>query len=78
MDADVFTTYFLFKKDSVPMADEKAEQISVVFKKFPHWRTSEKFERDVRNELYKVLKDAPVDDKVKLVNDTLRLLKRKS
>jgi type I restriction enzyme R subunit len=75
MGADVFATYWIFKREGIPAAAEKAERLNAVFAKYPHWKHSERYEREVRSELYKVLSNVNIKDKVALVKNILRVLK---
>ncbi|GAI48796.1 unnamed protein product [marine sediment metagenome] len=55
MTPKVFSVYWLFKNEGVANPEGKAAQMETVLTRFPHWRNSEKHEREVKRELYKIL-----------------------
>lgn len=57
MSSDVFTTYWLLKQSGFGDAEAMANQMKEVFEKYPHWRKSERYEKEVRTRLYKVILD---------------------
>ena len=75
MNPDAFTTYWLFKNENIGDAEKKAEQMMNVFTKFPHWKTSESYEIEVRRELYKILGDLEMAKRVSMAKKILQLLK---
>ena len=53
--AEVFTIYWILKKENVEYAEEKAARMTNVLERFPYWKTSDQHKREVQRELYKVL-----------------------
>ena len=75
METDVFSAYWLLKGENVKEPEKKAVQIMAVFQKYPYWKTSEKYEREVRSEMYRILADIPPTGKSETVKKMLRILK---
>lgn len=75
MPTEIFSVYWLLNGNGVTNPEEKANQMREVFQKFPHWRTSEHHEREVKRELYKVLVQAGVKDTAELAKGVMRVLK---
>ncbi len=50
-----FAVYWTLHRQGMPKAREAAKYMDRVFRKYPHWQSSEKQAREVRTELYKVL-----------------------
>ncbi|MEA2004239.1 MAG: type I restriction endonuclease subunit R, partial [archaeon] len=55
MPIEVFSIFWLLKKEDIDKPEEKANQMKGVLEKYPHWRRSEHHARKVKQELYKVL-----------------------
>jgi len=62
MVPEVFSIYWLFKNEGVANPEEKAAQMDKVLAHFPHWRNSEKHEREVKRELYRILLQNGIKD----------------
>ena len=62
MAPEVFSVYWLFKNEGVANAEGKATQMDKVLTHFPHWRNSEKHEREVKRELYRILLQNGIND----------------
>jgi type I restriction enzyme R subunit len=75
MSVDAFSVYWLMDREGVPEATEKANRMEEVFQKYPHWKESERYEREVRAELYKILAKSGVRDLVGIVNKILNVLR---
>ena len=58
------------------LAEDLARSVDGIIKKFPHWKTSNAHERELRRDLYKVLMDAGVKQAVSWTNDLFELLRR--
>lgn len=52
---EVFSVYWMFKKEGVVEPEDNANKMKNVMEKYPFWKTSQAHERNVRQELYKVL-----------------------
>lgn len=61
---EIFTVQWLFKKEGVSNPEDNANQMKEVFEKFPHWKTSEKHEREIIRQLYKVLVNAGIKENI--------------
>jgi type I restriction enzyme R subunit len=78
MTPEVFSVYWLFKKEGVTNSDGKANQMEAVLKRFPHWKSSEKHEREVKRELYKILLQNGIKDTkriAEIANHIVRVIK---
>jgi len=75
---EVFTVYWIMREESVPDPEDKAAEISSVLTQYPHWRTSEKHERQLRRALYGVLVKGKVKNMKDIVEKVLRILKGNS
>ena len=62
MAPEVFSVYWLFKNEGVANPEGKAAQMDKVLTHFPHWRNSEKHEREVKRELYRILLQNGIKD----------------
>jgi len=62
MAPEVFSIYWLFKNEGVANPEGKAAQMDKVLTHFPHWRNSEKHEREVKRELYRILLQNGIKD----------------
>lgn len=52
---EVFSVYWMFKKEGVAEPEKNANVMKDVMEKYPYWKTSEEHERNVRQGVYKVL-----------------------
>jgi type I restriction enzyme R subunit len=55
MPVEIFTIYWMLKKEGFEKPDTMANQMKEVMEKYPHWQKSDKHEIEVRSELYDVL-----------------------
>ncbi len=55
MPIEIFTIYWMLKKEGFEKPDIMANQMKEVFQKYPHWRKSDQHESKVREEIYAVL-----------------------
>ncbi len=81
MPNEVFSIYWLFKREGIIEPENKANQMIDVLDKYPYWRTSEAHEREIRQNLYKILlKDNKKDvNKIaEFVSSILRIIKGNS
>lgn len=67
--AEVFTIYWILKKENVEYAEEKAARMTNVLERFPYWKTSDQHKREVQRELYEVL--VPGEERKRRVGDWL-------
>ena len=75
LPSEIFSIYWIFKKEGISNPEERASQMKEFFDKYPYWKKSEVHEREIRKGLYKVLLDANIDDIAKTVDKIMRLLK---
>lgn len=78
MPAEVFSIFWLLKKEGIDKAEDRANEMKVVLEKCRHWRRSEKHEREVRQKLYGVLLKSEMRDTTRIVGivqNTMRVLK---
>jgi len=78
MPAEIFTIYWMLKKEGFEKPDTMANQMKEVLEKYPHWRKSDKHESKVREELYRVLLQSGTTDIHKvseIVQNILKILK---
>jgi len=80
MSPEIFTIYWILKRDNIQQAEDVAKKMAEVFKKYPYWRTSEQQERGLKNELNKTLiklTKLPPKEVANLTKDKiLKVLKR--
>ncbi|MCL0053108.1 hypothetical protein M1M86_01270, partial [Dehalococcoidales bacterium] len=62
MPPEVFSIFWLFKNEGIDNPEDKANQMRSVLIQYPHWKTSEAHEREVKQQLYKVLLQSGVKD----------------
>ena len=55
MSVDLFSVFWILKSEGLDEPENIANQMSEVFEKYPHWKTSENHERKIKQELYKNL-----------------------
>lgn len=78
MSAEAFSIYWLMRRDGVAHPEEKAIQAHQILDKYPHWRTSERHEREVKRNLYEILLKAGVEDVsavTRMAQDIMRVLR---
>lgn len=76
LSPESFAVYWILKKEGVEKADQVAQAAGEAFEKYPHWRTSDHQEQEVRRSFYKALIDAEVDGVVDLAQQILKTLRR--
>ena len=67
--------YWVLKRENIAKAEEVAVPLDEVFKKYPHWKTSEAQEREVRREMLKLLAKSSAKNLPESVNRLIRILK---
>lgn len=55
MAPETFSIFWMLKREKVEHPEERASEIKIILDEFPHWKTSEKYERIVKMDLLKVL-----------------------
>lgn len=76
LSVEGFTVYQALKLDDVPGAQDVAQAVEPTFAEHPHWRHSDKQEKEVRLGLYKALLPRNVPNMVSLVDRVLDVLRR--
>jgi len=72
---EVFSVYWMFKKEGVAEPEENANEMKDVMLKYPYWKTSQTHERNVRQEVYKVLVKSGIDNVTDIAKRILRVMK---
>ena len=75
LSAEGFTIYWLLSRVGVENAEQIARQIESAMATYPHWRTSQQHERELRTEIYKALL-TKVGDPVAFVERLFQVLRR--
>lgn len=78
MPVEVFAVMWLLKKEGVKDAEASANQMKEAFEKYPHWKTSEKHEREIRNQLYKIMVKTGIKNFIDIVKKIMRILTGKT
>ncbi len=55
MTKEIFSIFWTLKREGIKGSADRANDMNAVLEKYPHWRTSEAHERNVKQELYGVL-----------------------
>lgn len=63
MTPEIFSIYWLLKKNEVSNAENISKEMENVLEKYPHWRTSGEYERRVKQEFYKILNNSGLEVK---------------
>jgi type I restriction enzyme R subunit len=75
MSAEIFSIFWLLKNEGIDNPEDKANLMRGVLEKYPHWKTSEKHNREVKQELYKVLLQAGIKDTQKITKIAQNIMK---
>jgi len=75
---EAFAVFYNLKNRNIANALDAARAVEKAFEQFPHWRVSEKHERNVRQAIYKVLDKAGVEEVVEVGSQLMNLLRRAS
>ena len=78
MSPEVFSIFWLLKNEGIDNPEHKAGQMKRTLKEYPHWKTSEAHEREVRQSLYKVLLQVGMKDAGKvtqIANNIMSVIK---
>nr|MBP8699858.1 HsdR family type I site-specific deoxyribonuclease [Syntrophorhabdaceae bacterium] len=79
MSTEIFSVYWMFKEQGISNAEMLANGLQTVFAKYPYWHKSERYEREIRNGLYKALTQSGIDDTKrisKIVRNIIDILKQ--
>ncbi len=77
LSSEGFAIEWFLKREGIPGADSIAQEAASAFVRLPHWRRSERQERELHRELYKALRPAQLgeEEAARLVQDILAMLK---
>lgn len=75
MPVEVFSIFWLLKKEGIEQPEEKANQMRGILEQYPHWRKSESHEREVKRELYAVLVRSGIKDIRKITEYATNIMK---
>ena len=75
MQNEVFSVYWLFRKEGIAEPEERANDMKEAFETNPHWKTSESHEREVRRKLYGILGRAGFDDFIEFGKKIMSILR---
>lgn len=76
LSPEAFAVFHVLHTAKVENALQSAQTVEKAFTDYPHWRFSEKHEREVRKKLYGVLSTAGVEDVVEVGNRLIDILRR--
>jgi len=76
--SEVFSVFWLFKKEGIEKPEEKANQMKEVFEKYPYWRISKEHEREVTKQLYKIVVKSGIKNFTEVVKKVMRVLTGRS
>jgi len=62
MPVDVFSVFWVLRQEGVDKAEQIASQMAEALKAHPHWATSERHERNVKQALYRCLVQSGISD----------------
>jgi hypothetical protein len=78
MPPEVFSIFWLLKKENIAKPEDRANEMRNVLERFPHWKTSEAHEREVKQQLYTVLLRTGIKDPLQmteLANNVMRVIR---
>ena len=77
MPKEIFTIYWVLRNEKVGEPEEIAQEMNSVLDKYPHWKSSEEYERKFRQELYKIFTKYKINIKqaVPLAVKIIKILK---
>ena len=78
LSKEVFSIYWILNNENIPNPENIAKEINNILKEHPYWRTSEEYERKVKQEIYKIFKKNKIGIKksVRVGTKILDVLKR--
>jgi type I restriction enzyme R subunit len=62
MPAEVYSIFWMLRKQGIDKAEDKANRLRDVFEKYPHWNISEEHQREVKRKLTGVLLKSGMTD----------------
>jgi len=78
MSTDEFTVYWILRQEGLPKPESTAREIGQLFEDFNNWKNSERYERELKRHIIKVLLNNGLssEEALNLTNKILMLLKR--
>jgi len=75
LSPEAFAAFWLLNREGGVASEAIANQMASAMRQYPHWRTSEQHEREVRREIYKALRAADLADPVAFADKLLQVLR---
>jgi len=75
MPPEVFAVFWLLRSEGLEKAEDVANMMTDVLKTNPHWKTSERHERNVKQALYRNLLKGGLSDDARLADVSGRIMK---
>jgi type I restriction enzyme R subunit len=75
MTVEIFSIFWLLRRQKVEQAADKANEMKGVFEKYPYWKRSEKQTREVKKELYRILLQSGIK-KTEKITETAQTIMR--
>lgn len=77
LPTELFSIYWVLRDQGIENPEEKATSMKPIFENYPYWRTSEEYERKLKQEMLKIFIKAKMGVKksVELTNKILNVLK---
>jgi type I restriction enzyme R subunit len=75
MPPEVFAVFWLLRREGLEKAEDVANLMTDVLKTNPHWKTSERHERNVKQALYRNLLKGGLSDDARLADVSGRIMK---
>ena len=75
MPAETFSIYWMLKNEGINDSEDKAIQMGEVLQKFPHWKKSERHEREFKQRLCGILLKSGMRDIPKVTEVVKRVMR---
>jgi len=78
MPVATFSIFWVMKKEGISDPEDRANYMAAILERYPHWKSSEKHARAIRQELYKVLMNSGSMDMPSItgiVDSIMRIIK---
>lgn len=70
MEGDIFSIYWILKKEGIPEPERIAEEIKEILTRYPHWKISEQQERELKQKSLKILLKTNMN--IKVITDLIQ------
>jgi type I restriction enzyme R subunit len=74
MPVEAFSIFWLLRQEGVAKPEDVANRMRKALEEYPHWRTSERHERNVKQSLYRNLVQSGLTDETKLAETCRRIM----